>query len=342
MLIRWPEQIDVTLFARACSIDSFDTWADRVSRVRVTKGYKRLFQRELPKFDVLWCPFFFLDPPQPVIPAAVMIPDLQHERFPEFFDRKTLCKRYHKIRQTVCHAQRVLTISEYSKRHLMESYHLPESQVVVTPLDAGADFRLPADARRVEEVRRKYHLPGQFGFFPANAWPHKNHRTLFRALARYRDQWGNPPRIVLAGVKDLGASNLAQEIEACGLQDTVVHLGFVDKADMPYLYDAASFLVFVTLFEGFGIPVLEAMRRGTPVIASNTTSIPEIAADCAELVDPEDEKAIAAAIHKLLAHPQEAQRYAAQGRNRAEQFSYDIAAEQTLRAFEAMAAEGMG
>ena len=343
LLEAFAARVTVTLLTTPTNHASFDGWCRRfgarLHRVRVFVDPTDDFARELPEHDVLWCPFFELDPPDAPIPAVVTIPDLQHVAWPEFFSRDELAARIRKLRPSAARAARVLTNSVASQRDLCRVYHLPESHVVVTHLDCARAFRAPASAAAVAQVRARHGLPDRFALYPANCWPHKNHRGLFAAWAAYRARHGEPPRLVLTGVRSARADWLQAEQVALGLGGAVQHLGFVDAEDLPALYDAATCVVFPSLFEGFGIPVVEAMRRGRPLVASNTTSVPEIAGESAWLVDPTDPVAIADAVHEILGDPEAAERRGARGRQEAERFSYRATAERSLMAFEAAALE---
>ncbi len=327
--------LQVTLFTSEENASSFGEWRERVRlRTLPENGWMAALMEALPAYDVLWCPLFFLEPSPPPIPAVVTIPDLQHETFPQFFTPELLALRLRACRESAQYSRRALTLSEYSKRDLVRTYRLPDDQVQVVPLDCGQEFRRAPDDQRVRAVRERFGLSAEYGLYPANTWPHKNHRGLLQAIGQYRRDYGNPPQIVLTGATVEGGIDLDREIRDADLADVVRHLGYVDREQMPDLYDGARFLVFVSLFEGFGIPVIEAMRRGTPIVASNTTSVPELAGDCALLVDPCDPAAIACAIHDLLNDPDGARERAARGRHRAERFSYGASAEIVWRVLE--------
>lgn len=335
LLRRFGDEVELTLLTLPASHDALDPHPSIVARVQARND--AILAREWPRHDVLWCPFMFLDPEAPPIPSAVMIPDLQHDTYPQFFSKEELAIRMRRFRITARRATRILTLSEDSKAQICRVYGLASDTVVVTPLDCAAAFRQPADAAHRQRLSNRLQLPERYCLFPANAWPHKNHRTLLRALAEYRRSYGDPPHLVLTGVADMGGVDLQAEIRAAGVEDLVHCLGYVDKADLPHLYDGAAMLVFVSLFEGFGIPLVEAMRRGTSIVAARATSIPEVVGDCALLVDPHDAAATAVAMHEVLSDPDAARRRVDLGRERAERFSFEIAAERTLATLRAAA-----
>lgn len=280
--------------------------------------------------DLIYCPLMFLDPPRPRIPSVVFIPDLQHQTYPEFFDPGVLAQRIAGLRASATRAETVVTISEFSASQIRRSFRLPSTRVVSAPLDAPASFRMPPDLERVDALRKRLSLPSEWMLFPANNWPHKNHRRIFEALARFRDEYGEPPILLLTGAPS-GSVDLDAEIARAGVQDLVRSLGWVEPSDMPDLYDGARCLVYTTLFEGFGIPLVEAMRRGTPILASASTSQPEIVGDTATLVDPESVRSIAEGLRKVLGTDRE--NYDAEHAERwSQRYSFDEAARITYRA----------
>jgi glycosyltransferase involved in cell wall biosynthesis len=339
VLVGRPD-VRCTLLTAFYNYDAFEALGSRVQRVRVDDPeLPHGLQRAIAGHDVLWCPFLVLDPEQPPVPGVAMVPDLQHETWPGFFTRDELAFRLRRYRTTIAWSKRVLTLSEFCKQELVERYHVPDDHVVVVPLDCGPEFRTTRpDPGRQAALRSQYDLPERYLLFPATTHAHKNHRGALRALFHYRQEFGAPPALVLTGA-DTGAVDLRQEIETLRLGPHVRRLGQLPGSDLPHLYDGASALLFCSLFEGFGIPVVEAFRRGTPVIASNTTSIPEVAGDGARLVDPTDPAAIARAVHATLHDVEATQALVARGRQRAERFSYALAAERTLEALRAAARE---
>lgn len=333
LLHRAERDVALTLVTSPWNHDSFDAWLPGGLARRVlmpAQDFEAPLMAAVSGHDVLWCPLFFLEPLRAAVPSVVMIPDLQHDRFPEFFTPEVLALRLRLCRAGTALSSRVLTLSGFSRRHILDTYDIPPAHVIATPLDAGDEFKRPPSAERQAAVRARYLLPERYLLFPANSWPHKNHRGLFQALAVYRDRFGKPPTLVLSGAR-VGVDLTALAREA-GVTDLVQDIGFASSDDMPDLYDGAAALVFPSLFEGFGIPVVEAFLRGVPVAAADATSLPEIAGDAALLFDPHDPAAMAAAIHDVLTGGEAARARIARGRERAATFSYDRAAEITLTA----------
>jgi glycosyltransferase involved in cell wall biosynthesis len=284
--------------------------------------------------DLWFCPITNLDPRHLPIPTVVTIADIQQEYYPEFFTRAELQARALMFGPSCQEATAVIAVSEFSKRCMIEQYGLvPEK--VHSVYEAGVQrIEDPANLPTVEELRRKYHLPGCYAFYPANMWPHKNHRVLLLALHRLRQGYGMTLSLVLTG-DDLGQWG---ELEAVArhfhLHEDIHYLGYVPADALPGLYRGAAMLLCPSLFEGFGIPLVEAMTLGCPIAAANTTSIPEVVGDAALLFDPRQPDSIATACFQLLTDDDLRQALIARGRERARHFSWERVADETLLVFE--------
>lgn len=322
-LLELEPHTSVTLLTSYHNHDRFGAWERRVRLVYIPEEQRHArIAKETLEHDVLWCPFQLLEPEDPGIPAVVSIPDLQHVHHPELFSREMLALRLRGFRIATGRARRVLTPSGFSKRCLVESYGLPEEQVVVVPHGCPVGFHDPPSEARQSELRRRYDLPEIFGLYPANNWAHKNHRGLFRSMAVYGERWGGID-VILVGSIVPGGIDLRAEIEGAGVTGRVRHIGRVDQADMPHLYDCASFLVYPSLFEGFGIPVLEGMARGTPVVAADRAALPGLVGDCGAMVDPADPDALALAMREAVARTDAVAQRLERGRQRAREYSYE-------------------
>jgi glycosyltransferase involved in cell wall biosynthesis len=284
--------------------------------------------------DVWFCPITDLDPRHLPIPTVITIADIQQEYYPEFFTREELQARALMYGPSCQEATAVITVSEFSKRCMIEKYGLLPEKVHCI-YEAGVErIDDPAGSPTVEDVRRKYHLPGRYAFYPANMWPHKNHRLLLLALHRLRHLYGMTLSLVLTG-DDLGEWG---ELEAVArhfhLYEHIHYLGYVPADDLPGLYQGAAMLLFPSLFEGFGIPLVEAMALGCPIAAANTASIPEVVGDAALLFDPRHPDSIATACSQLLTDEALRQTLIARARERAPRFSWKRAADETLQVLE--------
>jgi glycosyltransferase involved in cell wall biosynthesis len=214
-------------------------------------------------------------------PTATTVLDLQHEEFPEFFSRTQLLYRRRFYRRPIEKSGIVITISEHARKTILKRYDLEPERVRAIHLAVDHDTFRPDGRPR-----------HPFLLYPANAWRHKNHARLFEALALVRRE--RPElRLVLTGAGH----------DALTLADGVVSRGHVPLVELVDLYRSAAAVVYPSLYEGFGMPCLEAMACGCPVAASNVASLPEVCGDAAVYLDPTSVESIADAIRSVLDHP---------------------------------------
>ena len=285
------------------------------------------------RLDLWFCPMTNLEPRQLSIPTVITIADIQQEFYPEFFSREELNHRALMYLPSCQEATAVVTLSQASRKSLIEKYSLHDEKVhCVYAAGVARKAALP-NGPSAEQVRQKYHLPASYAFYPANMWPHKNHHMLILALHRLRNVYGITLPLVLTG-DDMGQWKRLEEI-ACHFQfrEHVHYLGYVAAEELPSLYAGATLLVFPSLYEGFGLPLLEAMTLGCPVAAANLTSIPEVVGDAALLFDPRNPDSIAEAIYRIVSDDRLQQTLRARGREQAALFSWEKAARETLQVF---------
>jgi len=306
-------------------------------RQRRAESLRDLIRSE--RLDVWFCPFTDLDPRMSPVPSVITVHDVQHEYYPEFFHPDELRHRGHFYPESCAAADHVIAVSEFTRRCVLDKYNVEPTAVSAIWEAAGADFDWKGAADRVPETRKRYALPTRYILYPANTWRHKNHQRLIEALAHYRTAHRTEPTLVLTGVGKEGQGALDRAVESHRLQGLVRMLGYVPRADLPALYAGAQCLVFPSLFEGFGIPLVEAMLVGCPIAAANVTSIPEVVGDAAILFDPLDPKDISRALAVILNETGQAAELARRGRARAELFSASKTAMVTLELFERVARE---
>jgi len=247
-------------------------------------------------------PLSVMLPPITRPPAVTTVLDLQHEEHPEFFGRAELEYRKLVYGWSIRRSRVVVTISEHARQTLIERHGLAPDRVRAIHLAVDHDVFRPGSG---PGVRSDYVL------YPARPWRHKNHARLFEAFVRLRQE--RPElRLVLTGEGDFGP--LPAGVEARGR---------VSRDELVGLYRGAAALVFPSLYEGFGMPVVEAMACGCPVASSNATSLPEVVGDAARLFDPLDVDEIAAAADDVLREPEQ---WIERGLARAQQFTWDACA----------------
>ncbi|MBM3768136.1 MAG: glycosyltransferase [Acidobacteria bacterium] len=276
-------------------------------------------------FDLFFCPLLVLEPLVVDVPSAVMMPDIQHEFFPECFDASVLKWRKDTYGPTARNTDILFTLSEHAKQTIVDTYGAPAAKVLPIHLDADDEFRAPASCS--DSPR----LPARYLYFPANFWPHKNHENIFEAL-RIAVDGGEEIDLVLTGA-EAGSEKALEQAARLGLASRVHYLGHVAKHLVPEIYRRAEALLFATKFEGFGIPILEAFYCGTPVITSSAGSCVEVAGEAAVLVDPQSPESIAGGIVKLLRDGELRRALVEKGAERVKLFSWASAIERTEKAF---------
>lgn len=228
-------------------------------------------------------------------------------------------------------ADAVIVPSEAVREDVLRILRLPPGRLFVIPEAAGPAFH-PKDAVAIEAVRRRYGLEGPFLLSVGSLEPGKNRERLLQAFARLRAR-GLKHSLVVAGQRAWRYEGEAPLAQRLGLADSVRFLGHVPQADLPALYSAAEVFVFPSLYEGFGLPALEALACGTPVVASNVSALPEVVGDAALQVSPLDIGALAGAMERLLCDDHLRSDLRERGLARAAQFSWEKAARQTVEVY---------
>lgn len=286
-------------------------------------------RQHLHRIDLYFCPFGSLIPRPLPLPTVVTIVDIQEVFFPEFFTLHNLVARFWHYVGSTKMADHVLTISTFSKETLVRHHQLPQEKITVAHLCADERFYR---AREIA-LRPATALPEQYIFYPANRWRHKNHDMLLRALAWLRDQEKMKVHAVFTGFDQQNGYAIEKKAQEYGIADQVTQLGYVSVEELAYLYVHAELLVFPSLFEGFGIPLVEAMAAGCPVLAARTTSLPEVGGDAVAYFDPSSPESLAGSLHELLTNSSLRKELVARGSRRAGDFSPARMAENHLAAF---------
>lgn len=266
-------------------------------------------------------------------PAVVTIFDLSFLRYPACFNRSNRVYLTISTRIAARRARRVLTISQHARREVVELLGVPAARVLTTYCAVDSRFR-PLPRAEVEAFRSQRGLPERFILYLGTLEPRKNVSTLLRAYARLRREWRQAPDLVLAGSRGWLYQDLFRIIEEHGLRPHVLLPGYVDGREQPLWYNAAAVFAYPSLYEGFGLPPLEAMACGTPVVASNASSLPEVVGEAGLLVPPLDETALASNLRRVLENDELAARLREAGRERAAQFSWRRMARETLQCYE--------
>ena len=262
-------------------------------------------------------------------PAVVTIHDLSFIRFPDLFRPANRLYLTALTRLSARRARRLIAVSKHAAAESARLLSVSPERIDVIYHGVDPAFRpLPAD--EVAAFRQRRRLPERFAFFVGTLEPRKNLARLVEAFARARDARIG---LVLAGGKGWLYDELFARVEACGLSDQVIFPGYVTNEELPLWYNAATLLAYPSVYEGFGLPVLEAQACGTPVLTSNLSSLPEAAGGAAVMVDPYDVEALADGLNRLLTDESLRNDLRAAGLARAGQFTWSRAAQETARTY---------
>ena len=282
------------------------------------------------KIDVFLTPYFKTPLFMPV-PRVIIINDLIPLFFPE--EHGLMRRAYFRLMcaRTARKAARILTISQNSKDDIVRILKIPDDKIDVVHL--GVEERFRPDSTRMEEIRRKYNLPQHFILYVGNLSPHKNIHGLIKAFESLPSDLKKQYKLVLSAArnnKDFTRSKtLMQKLDLAG----AVHLtGFIDEEDLPGVYSQCSLFVFPSLYEGFGLPPLEAMACGCPVASSDTSSLPEVLGKAAFYFDPHNIEDISRAMKRMLEDKSLRGEHRRRGLERAKHFTLENMTEKILDA----------
>ena len=259
------------------------------------------------------------------VPTIFTPHDLQHLHLPEFFSAAEIADREARYRALCAQASIVTLMSTWGRDDIVARYGLPPEKVRIVPGAATIEAHEPPTDGDLAATRVRLGLPEHFALYPAKAWPHKNHLRLVAALKLLRDRGVEVP-VVLTGAQGGREIPILAEADTLGVRDLVHFVGFVTPSELSALYRMARMMVFPSLFEGWGLPIPEAMVADLPLACSTATCLPAITAGAAELFDPTDSDAIADTIARVWQDDRLRDRLIASGRDRAACFSWDRSA----------------
>jgi len=276
--------------------------------------------------DVLHTPILIV-PPKKRAPLVVTVFDLTFLMFPQHHLLSTRVLLGTGLRRAVRSADAFLAISESTKRDLVRLTGVPPERIHVTPLAADPLFRPSED----NGALARHGIDRPYVLYVGTLEPRKNISVLLRAFAALEDK---EALLVLAGAKGWMYEEIFEVLGQLGLRERTRALGYVSDEDLPVLYSQAAVFVYPSLFEGFGLPVLEAMQCGTPVITTDVSSLPEVAGEAAILVSPDDAAGLARALGRVLSEPARREEMRGRSLERAARFSWRKTAEATLEVYE--------
>ncbi len=282
----------------------------------------------------LWHSLVNIQPLLLTCPAVVTIQDISFELYPERF--KAGNRRYNQlfVRLSARRARHIIVTSASTKRDIVQRYGLPEAKVSVTHLAADASFRPIADRAALAEFRREKGLPDRFILYVGTIEPRKNLTRLIQAFAQFAKGSGSAHHLVIGGGKGWMYDQVYATVQELGLPERVHFPGFIPQDELAWWYNAAEMMVYPSLYEGFGLPPLEAMACGTPVVTSRISSMPEIVGEAALQVDPYDVGEMAEALHQLASDAALRAEKGAAGLERAALFSWARTAQETVAIYQ--------
>ncbi|HKS74035.1 MAG TPA: glycosyltransferase family 1 protein [Terriglobales bacterium] len=277
----------------------------------------------------------FILPPFLKCKTVVAILDIAYEHFPEAFPAYQRLWSKWLIRASARRADHIVTLSEHSRQDIARTYNIPEEKITVTSLGAGDEF-FPRDRNAAKElVARQYGIREDFILYLGRLQARKNLVRLVEAYAALH-RAGFPHKLVLAGRADFLFQPVIDRVRELRLEQDVLIPGYVNNHDIPHLYSAADLFVFPSLYEGFGLPVIEAMACGVPVVTSRGSSLEEVAGSAALLVDPCDQASLIRAMHAALSDSTLRDHLRRAGLKRSREFSQERTARKTMAVYEAL------
>jgi glycosyltransferase involved in cell wall biosynthesis len=280
--------------------------------------------------DVLHCPDF-IPPFWRRCPAVVTVHDVAFLRFPETLTAES--RRYYgQVRRAIESAERTIVVSEATARDLTTLLHVPRERIRVIHNGLDARFLQAPDPAEQARVRARWQLDGPYLLFLGTLEPRKDIPTLLRAYEEVRRKHPDL-MLVLVGRRGWLYEPIFAEIEALELREAVRHIEDAADADLPPLFDGATAFAFPSLYEGFGLPALEALARGVATVVADTSSLPEVVGDTALLHPPGDHDALAVALLRLIEDSALRADLSARGPQRAAGFTWERAARETLAVY---------
>jgi glycosyltransferase involved in cell wall biosynthesis len=288
------------------------------------------------RIDLLHCPKSAIPFYSPC-PTVVTLHDLIPLRHPE--TEKLAARIYWRLQIPIA-ARRssfIITDSEHARQEIIADFKVDPERIKAIMLGFNPEMLAQRDPAAAQAARAKYGLPDSYLLYVGTIQPRKNIDTLIEAYYRLQQQRCELPKLVIVGRKGWLYDKLFARIAALGLADAVLFTGFVPDEELPYIYDGARLFAYLSFFEGFGLPPLEAMACGIPVVTSDATSLPEVVKDAGIAVPPADVDKVAEAIARILGDSGYAAFLGQRGRERARLFSWEAAARETLEVYRRVA-----
>jgi glycosyltransferase involved in cell wall biosynthesis len=271
--------------------------------------------------------FNYVIPPGVKGKAALYVYDMAYKVYPETIGEKTLKMLNDNLEKSCRRADHIITISEFSKSEIIKYLKVPSNKISVIPCAIDQDvFNEVLDAKMLSSTKKKYNIVGDYFFYLGTLEPRKNIERLIDAYAILAKLYEEVPYLVLAGKNGWNYDNIYRKVKDYKLENKVVFTGYIDSSEAVLLLKGAFAFVFPSIYEGFGMPPLEAMACGVPVITSNVTSLPEVVQDAGYLVDPFSIEDICNAMTEILIDSKNRELLKQRGLERAKEFIWDKSA----------------
>ena len=297
-------------------------------------GYPHL-ECFLPDADLFHFPNYVIKPVGKKSKTVLTVHDLAFERMPETLEQKNLEFLRKFVPPGVERADRIIAVSEFTRSELIHYYPAAEGKTEVVHHGVDQEFARPISAEEMDTARKKYSLPENYILAVGTIEPRKNIQGLLKACRILFDKHSDID-LVLCGSKGWKCDELVNEIMGGNLSKRIRWTGYVDQQELPALYSGARLFVYPSLYEGFGLPCLEAMAAGVPVVSSGTTSVLEVVGDTAIKIEPENPESIADGILRLLSDQTLAGNLVQQAKTRATRFTWQSTARQTLQIYKTL------
>ncbi|GGB63224.1 glycosyltransferase family 4 protein [Fictibacillus barbaricus] len=336
-ILKIDNRVELFLFLTKPSRDLFPDYQERLKKIMIKEYnihkviYPLIAQCQL---DLWFSPLHRSYLPDIPVPSITTIHDVLHTAYPQFVpgDFQENNSYYEQFASSF---DAVLTVSEFSRNAIAKNIGIPKVKIHAIYPDAPLAFQYFSRYNQRERIKKKYALEEGYAIYPASYNPHKNHISLLKALVSLRDNYNKRLKLVLTGYaskENRVHQSVLNFLKEHKLETQVNVLGYVPPEDMPSLYANALCLVFPSLYEGFGIPLVEAMKTQCPIVCSNRGSIPEVVGDAGLQFNPEDPEDIALKMLDML-DPRTRENFIKKGNMRSKRFSWENCAKETLNVF---------
>ena len=329
------EDLSIDHPARKLASDNFQVRVLPVKHMSLSGQWQIPFEAARSHADVLHFPHFDLPWATPGRIVAT-IHDLKYIAHPEFFPHFEESKRLamHLMMAFTCRrSQLILCDSKWTAQDLHARIGVPKQKLRPVPLGVDERLFISSLPDALQELRQRMHLDQPFILFVGERRPHKNLIGLMKAFSLFRRMSNQPYQLVIAGKRYADYQEPETIAKQFGLSDSICFLDYVAEFDLPVLYQAAEAFISLSHYEGFGLPILEAMASGTPVVAANCTALPEVVGEAGMLVDPDNPDQAADALHQIVRGGAQREQMIALGSERARQYTWERTAQKTLEIY---------